>query len=102
MFKPLPTDDEALIFRSDVHLYGFPKPATLAKWACRPSECPADLPYTLVGRRAAYRVGDLRRLRKEITFQHTTERTQAINKRKARKTSQTKSYAVELGTVGSP
>ncbi len=85
MFEPLPAEDDTLILRSDLHLYGFPKPATLAKWACRPNEAPCDIPYTIVGRQAAYRVGDLRRLRKVLTFHHSTERTVAAEQRKARR-----------------
>ncbi len=72
---PLPDDDEVLIPREEVHLYGGPRPATLAKYACQPSQAPVPLPYTLIGRRAAYRVGDLRRLRAARTFRNTTERT---------------------------
>jgi len=70
----LPDHDDALVFRADSREYGLPSPATLAKWACRPSESPIQLPYTLVGRRVAYRVGDLRRLRDALTFQHSADR----------------------------
>ena len=82
-FLPLPEDDDALILRADCHLYGFPAPQTLARWACHPSEAPAPLPYLLVGRRAAYLVGDLRRVRKAQTFSSTTERSEAPKHRLA-------------------
>ena len=85
IFLPLPDDDEVLILRGEVYRYGGPRPATLAKWACRPSEAPIDLPYVMVGRCAAYRVGVLRRLRKVLTFHHSTERTVAAEQRKARR-----------------
>ena len=75
MYLLLPDDDEALLLRSELHQYGFPRPATFAKWACRPSEAPCEIPYILVGRRAAYRVGNLRRLREKLTFRNSTERT---------------------------
>lgn len=87
MFEPLPPEDDALILRSNLHLYGFPKPATLAKWACRPSDAPVELPYVMIGRQAAYFVGDLRRLRKATTFRNTAERTVACAARKKRRAS---------------
>ena len=71
---PLPEDDETLIFRDDARLYGGPAAATLAKWASRPSEAPIVLPYTVLGRKAAYRAGDLRRLREVMTFKHAAQR----------------------------
>ena len=82
-FLPLPEDDEVLILRTDCELYGFPAPQTFARWACNPSEAPLTLPYLLVGRRAAYLVGDLRRLRKAQTFRSTTERSEATRLRLA-------------------
>ena len=82
-FLPLPEDDDALILRNDCQLYGFPAPQTFARWACNPSEAPVTLPYLLVGRRAAYLVGDLRRLRRAQTFSSTTERTEAARRRLA-------------------
>ena len=82
-FLPLPEDDDALILRTDAELYGFPAPQTFARWACNPSEAPLTLPYLLVGRRAAYLVGDLRRLRKALTFSSTTERSEAAKHRLA-------------------
>ena len=78
----LPEDDEILIFRADAHQYGFPVGATLAKWASLPSEAPCELPYTQVGRKVAYRVGDLRRLREAMTYRHSAARAAA----RARKT----------------
>lgn len=77
MFESLPEDDDILIFRSDLSRYGFPQPATFAKWACIPSSAPCEMPYTLVGRKAAYRVGDLRNLRIRLTYRNTSERTAA-------------------------
>ena len=74
---PLPEDDDALIFRDDVHRYGGPAAATLAKWSSRPTEAPCEIPYIIVGRKAAYRAGDLRRLRKAMTFKHAAERNAA-------------------------
>ena len=82
-FLPLPADDDALILRSDAHLYGFPQPQTLARWACRPSEAPAPLPYVLCGRNAGYTVRTLRALRATLTFNSTTERTEASKQRNA-------------------
>ena len=73
----LPDDDEALVLRTEAHRYGFPQPQTLARWACNPSDAPCTLPYTFVGRCAAYRIGDLRRLRDALTFRHSTARAQA-------------------------
>ena len=81
----LPDDDDALIFRRDVAKYGGPAPQTLAKWACRPSEAPVELPYVQVGRRVAYRAGDLRRLRQALTFQHSAERAEAQRARRGRR-----------------
>ena len=71
---PLPDDDGALILRVDAHRYGFPKPQTLARYACYPSESPAPLPYTMAGRHAAYTVGVLRSFRDRITFRDASER----------------------------
>ena len=73
----LPEDDDALILRTDAPQYGLPAGATLAKWASRPTEAPCELPYTFVGRKAAYRVGDLRRLREAMTFRHSADRAAA-------------------------
>ena len=78
----LPADDDALIFRDDVNLYGGPAAGTLAKWASLPTEAPCEIPYTLVGRKAAYRAGDLRRLREAMTFRQSADRAAA----RARKT----------------
>ena len=77
LILPLPDDDEALIFRDDVHLYGGPAAATLAKYSSMPTEAPCEIPYTIVGRKAAYRVGHIRRLREAMTFKHAAERTAA-------------------------
>lgn len=82
-FLPLPPDDDALILRDDVILYGGPAAATLAKWASRPTEAPCEIAYTLVGRKAAYRAGDLRRLREVLTFKHSAERATARARRSA-------------------
>lgn len=82
-FLPLPPDDGVLIIRDDVHLYGGPAAATLAKWASRPSEAPIELPYTLVGRKAAYRAGTLRLLREALTFKHAAHRAAARSERAA-------------------
>ena len=71
---PLPDDDGALILRVDAQRYGFPKPQTLARYACCPSESPAPLPYTMAGRHAAYTVGVLRSFRDRITFRDASER----------------------------
>ena len=81
-FLPLPDNDDALILRADVEKYGGPKPQTLAKWSCRPSEAPCEIPYTFIGRQAAYRAGDLRRLREATTFRHSAERAEARRARK--------------------
>lgn len=81
-FRPLPDDDGAYIFRDETYAYGLPKPATFAKWASRPSEAPCELEYFLVGRRAAYTVGTLRRLRKALTFRNSAERTVATEQRR--------------------
>ncbi len=80
---PLPEDDEALVFRVDVPQHGLPAAATLAKWASRPSDAPCELPYTQVGRRVAYRAGDLRRLRDALTFKHSADRAAARIRREA-------------------
>jgi hypothetical protein len=72
---PLPEDVDALILRKDAHRFGYPRPGTLARWACRPSEAPCPVPYTLIGRSAAYRVGDLLALRAALTFRSTSDRT---------------------------
>lgn len=80
---PLPNDDDALILRADSRLYGLPAPATFAKWASRPAEAPIELPYTFVGRQAAYRAGTLRRLREAITFRHSADRSAAQQVRRA-------------------
>ena len=81
-FLALPEDDDALILRADTINYGLPAPQTLAKWASRPSEAPCELPYVQVGRRVAYRAGDLRRLRKALTFRHSAERAEALRARR--------------------
>lgn len=85
MFKVLPADDDVLILRTELPEYGLPAPGTFAKWASRPSDCPIDLPYTLVGKRVAYRAGDLRRLREALTYRHSAERTVAAQRRNARR-----------------
>lgn len=77
----LPDDDETLVLRGEAHRYGFPLPQTLARWASNPSEAPIELPYTFVGRLTAYRAGDLRRLRKALTFKNSTGRAAARAKR---------------------
>ena len=82
-FRPLPDDDEAYIFRDEAHEYGFPKSATFSKWASRPGEAPCELEYFLVGRKAAYTVGTLRRLREAVTFRNSAERTVASERRRA-------------------
>lgn len=85
MFEPLPPEDDALILRKNAHRHGFPKPATLAKWASRPGDAPIELPYVIIGREAAYLVGTLRRLRKAMTFRNTAERSVASATRKKRR-----------------
>ncbi len=80
---PLPEDDEALILREDTAKYGLPAHATFQKWASRPTEAPCEIPYTFVGRKAAYRAGDLRRLREAMTYKHAAERTAARAQRAA-------------------
>ena len=82
-FLPLPEDDDALVLRADVSLYGLPKPATLAKWACLPGQAPCSLPYTIVGREAAYTAGTLRALREALTFRHSADRTASRIRRQA-------------------
>ena len=82
-FLPLPKDDDRLILRKDVPLYGGPAKQTLAKWASRPSESPCPLPYVLVGRQAAYTVRILRRLQQAMTFRHSAERMEAQRARRA-------------------
>ena len=82
-FLLLPDDDEALILREDTAKYGLPAPATFQKWASRPTDAPCVVPYTLVGRKAAYRAGDLRRLREAMTFRHAAERNAARAQRAA-------------------
>lgn len=74
-FLPLPDDDETLILREELPKYGFPQPSTFARWASRPSEAPCPLPYTKCGRRVAYTVEVLRRLRDAMTFRHSAERS---------------------------
>ena len=76
-FLPLPEDDDALILRENTRQYGLPAPATFQKWASLPTEAPCEIPYTLVGRKAAYRAGDLRRLRSAMTFRHSADRAAA-------------------------
>ncbi len=80
-FLPLPEDDEALILRENCYLYGGPRQATLAKWASRPTEAPITLPYLIVGRRAAYRVGDLRRLLAALRYSNSSQRSTNREKR---------------------
>ena len=82
-FLLLPEDDDALIFRADASLYGLPARQTLAKWACRPSEAPCELPYTQIGRKVAYRAGVLRKLQNALTFKHSTERLETLRARRA-------------------
>ena len=77
LFLSLPEDDDVLILRADAPQYGFPAAATFAKWASLPSDAPVELPYVQVGRRVAYRVGTLRKLREALTFRHSAERTAA-------------------------
>ena len=84
-FRPLPDDDEAYIFRDEAYEYGFPKPATFSKWASRPSDAPCELEYFLVGRKAAMKVGVLRRLREAVTFRNSAERTVATERRRAQR-----------------
>ena len=74
-FLPLPDDDEALILREELPKYGFPQPSTFARWVSRPSEAPCPLPYTKCGRKVAYTVKVLRRLRDAMTFRHSAERS---------------------------
>ena len=82
-FLSLPEDDDVLILREDTTQYGLPAPATFQKWASRPTEAPCEIPYTLVGRKAAYRAGDLRRLREAMTFRHSADRATARAQRQA-------------------
>ena len=70
----LPEDDDVLILRREVRDYGLPARATLARWASRPADAPCELPYTLVGREVAYRVGNLRKLQAALTFRHSADR----------------------------
>ena len=74
-FLPLPDDDNVLILREDTARYGLPMPATFQKWASRPTDAPCEIPYTLVGRKAAMTAGTLRRVREAMTFRHAAERT---------------------------
>lgn len=87
-FRPLPDDDDALILRSEAHHYGYPRPATFAKWASRPTEAPCELPYILVGRSAAYTVRTLRSLREALTFVNTSVRGEARSARSAAQSAQ--------------
>ena len=80
-FLRLPDDDDALILRSDAYQYGFPMPQTFAGWACNPSEAPCEVPYTMVGRAAAYTVRTLRRVRNASTYNDTTDRSVARSRR---------------------
>ena len=80
-FLPLPDDDDVLVLREDSPRYGGPAAATLAKWASRPTEAPCELPYTQVGRKVAYRAGDLRRLREAMTYRHSADRATARSQR---------------------
>ncbi len=82
-FLALPEDDDALIYRADTKQHGLPAPATFAKWASRPSEAPCELPYTFIGRQAAYTAGTLRRLRKALTYRHSADRAAARIRREA-------------------
>ena len=82
-FLPLPEDDDALILRENTRQYGLPAPATFQKWASLPTEAPCEIPYTLVGRKAAYRAGTLRRVHDALTFKHSAERAAARRERAA-------------------
>lgn len=81
-FLPLPDDDEVWIPRSEVRRYGGPASATLAGFACNPDQAPCELPYTVAGREAMYKVGNLRRLFDALTFKHTADR--AVTSRRRR------------------
>ena len=76
-FLLLPENDEALILREDTAAYGLPQPTTFAKWACMPSEAPCEIPYVIVGRKAAMTAGTLRRVREAMTFRHSADRAAA-------------------------
>lgn len=76
-FLSLPEDDDVLILREDTARYGLPAPATFQKWASLPTEAPCEIPYTLVGRKAAMTVGTLRRVRAAMTFRHSADRAAA-------------------------
>lgn len=80
---PLPDDDDALILREDTARYGLPKPATFQKWVSRPGEAPCEIPYTFVGRKAAYLASTLRQVRDAITYRHGADRAAARAKRLA-------------------
>ncbi len=86
-FLPLPNDDEILIPRRDAHKYGFPQPQTFNRWASEPSTAPCVIEYTFVGRLAAMSVGTLRKLRRALTYQNTTQRTAARIERLEREVS---------------
>ena len=82
-FLPLPADDDTRILREDTAKYGLPAPATFQKWSSRPTEAPCEIPYTLVGRKAAYRAGTLRRVREAMTYKHAAARSAARKERTA-------------------
>jgi len=81
-FRALPDNDDVLISRKDVHLYGGPAAQTLAIWATSPSKAPIPLPYTIAGRQAVYRSGTIRALLAARTFLNSAERRVADARRK--------------------
>ena len=76
-FLPLPEDDDVLILREDTARYGLPAHATFQKWASRPTEAPCEIPYVIVGRKAAMTAGTLRCVRQAMTFRHSADRAAA-------------------------